>query len=437
MKLSKYTRIKEYDEGILIMNLKNNAQIFVNKNHSESDIERLLERKYDDIEKIEIKKVFCVDDDADEVAEVLATYYSTFFDSTNLSFILMPNNICNFNCVYCYQTHDKKIISNEMITKFINAIKDYHKVKKISNFKIEWFGGEPLMSFPIMKRVTDELHEFFEKEKINYYYGITTNGSLLTKKRIDYLLKNNFKYFQITVDGSKDTHNKTRVGINGKDTWDDIINNLLLLNENKEYDFDVYIRVNFNNTIIEKIDELLDFVSKKLDKRFKVFFHAIGKWGGKNDDCLDTIEYSLEPYLLKLLVEKQVSYGLDPVANYSISAPFEGVCYASKPYSFTLGTDGKLRKCNEEDIKKDKYNIVGTIENGKIEIDKNKWAKFVLPNGSYGLSNRCAKCEYLPLCCGQGCPVNRFENGIDSCHSSFSVIEDLVMLRIKYLMARN
>jgi len=436
MKLSRYTRIKEYDEGFLIINLKNNAQVFVDKNSTDPDIDRLLKGNYEDIEKSEIKQVFCVDNDADEVAEVLASYYSSFFDSSNLSFILMPNNICNFNCVYCYQTHDKKIISNQMITQFITAIKNYHYGKEIKNFKIEWFGGEPLMTFPILKRVTEELNEFFEKEKINYVYGMTTNGSLLTKKRIEYLLQNNFKFFQITVDGSEETHNNTRRWIDGKGTWDVIIKNLLLLNEYKDYDFNVFVRVNFNNAIIEKVDEILDFVSKNLDERFKVFFHSIGKWGGENDDNFDTIEYTLEPYLLKLLVEKQVAYGLDPIANYNISSPFEGVCYASKPYSFTLGTDGKLRKCNEENSEKDHYNVVGTIENGKIEVDKAKWAKFVLPNGSYGLSEKCAKCEFLPLCCGQGCPVNRFEHGMDSCHSSFSVIEDLIMLRIKYLMNR-
>lgn len=434
MRLSKYVRIKKYDDGYLILNLKNYAQVFAFNNGMDSDLQKLLDGDLNNIKQEEIKKVFLVDDDADEVAEVLATYYSTFFDSSDLSFILMPNNICNFKCIYCYQKHDQKIISNELIDKFIEAVKNYHKLKPIKNFKIEWFGGEPLMTFPIIKKITDELKPFFEYENINYIYGITTNGSLLNRDRIEYLLKNNFKFFQITVDGSRNTHNKTRVGNNGKGTWDTIIENLMLLNEFKEYDFNVFVRVNFNNEIIEEIDELLEFISKNLDDRFKVFFHSIGKWGGENDDILNTIDYKLEPYLLKLLVEKQVNYGLDPIANYIISSPFEGVCYASKPYSFTLGTDGKLRKCNEEDKEKDVYNVVGTIENGYIEINKPKWAKFVLPNGSYGLSNKCIKCEYLPLCCGQGCPINRFENGADSCHSSFAIIDDLVMLRIRYLL---
>ena len=115
MRLSKYVRIKEYDDGYLILTLKNYAQVFAFNNSMDSDLQKLLDGDLNNIKQEEIKKAFLVADDADEVAEVLATYYSTFFDSSDLSFILMPNNICNFKCIYCYQKHDQKIISNELI----------------------------------------------------------------------------------------------------------------------------------------------------------------------------------------------------------------------------------------------------------------------------------------------------------------------------------
>ena len=59
------------------------------------------------------------------------------FDPTNLSFIIMPNNICNFRCKYCYQEHGKKVISDENIDKFIKAIKNYYYDHGLKDFYIE------------------------------------------------------------------------------------------------------------------------------------------------------------------------------------------------------------------------------------------------------------------------------------------------------------
>ncbi len=259
---------------------------------------------------------------------------------------------------------------------------------------------------------------------------------MLTPNNIQFLLENKFNFFQITIDGSKENYNKNRPTIDGKGTWDLIFRNLKNLKAHNDKQFTVYLRVNYNYEVIENIDELLKKVTLELDERFLIFFHSIGKWGGKNDENLDVVDYRLEPFALKFLVEKKIQYGLDPIANCSIFFPYEGVCYASKPYSFTLGIDGKLRKCNEENSIKDKFNIVGTIENGRIEIDRAKLAKFILPNGTYSLKEKCNNCEFLPLCCGQGCPVNRLETGKDSCHSAFTILDDLLYLRIKYLMRK-
>ena len=280
------------------------------------------------------------------------------------------------------------------------------------------------------------MNRYFKENNIEYEYAITTNGSLLTPNNIQFLLENKFNFFQITIDGSKENYNKNRPTIDGKGTWDLIFRNLKNLKAHNDKQFTVYLRVNYNYEVIENIDELLKKVTLELDERFLIFFHSIGKWGEKNDENLDVVDYRLEPFALKFLVEKKIQYGLDPIANCSIFFPYEGVCYASKPYSFTLGIDGKLRKCNEENSIKDKFNIVGTIENGRIEIDRAKLAKFILPNGTYSLKEKCNNCEFLPLCCGQGCPVNRLETGKDSCHSAFTILDDLLYLRIKYLMRK-
>lgn len=436
LKISKYTVIHETEGGVLLYNLKNGAQIFVN-NKEKNLIDDLLYLKKNECNNVKndiLKKAFCVPDDFDEVQEVMASYYKQMFDPSNLAFIIMPNNICNFRCKYCYQEHGEKKISDDNINKFIKAIKNYYYDCGLKDFYIEWFGGEPFVSFDIIKKVTDELNDFFYGKNVKYHYGATTNGSLFSKDQIGYLLNNKFDFFQITLDGSKETHNKNRPLADGKPTWDIIFNNLKIFNSFKEFDFHISIRVNYNNETFEGINELFDAIKDNLDSRFTIFFHTIGKWGGENDENLDVIDYSIEPYTTVMLMDEAIKKGIEPLTNYNYYNPFQRICYAGLPYHFTLGSDGKLRKCNEEDEELDKFNVVGTIENEKIEFNLYKWSRFVLPNGKIELDNKCRECIYLPVCFAQSCPKSRIINGQNCCPNDFIVTSEVLMNKYNYMI---
>ena len=435
IKLSKYTVISNMEEGMLIYNTKNGAQLFFEKDYDDDDYKLFLEEKYDSMKNNLLLNLFCVDDDVDETSIVLSSYYKNFYDPTNISFIIMPNNCCNFSCIYCYQDHDKKVMTSETAQKFISAIKSYYYEHGIKNFYIEWFGGEPFMSYEMIKKVTNELNYFFKDKKVNYHYGATTNGSLLTKERLDFLIESKFDYFQITIDGGEKTHDRNRPFINGEPSWKKIFDNLKLLKTYEE-DFNVVIRVNFNDETALTIDELLTKISNELDERFTIFFHSIGKWGGKNDSKLSVIDSSLEPYVMKLFMDEAIKYNVEPRTNYHYVDPFSRVCYAGMPYHFTLGTDGMLRKCNEEEQELDKFNIVGTINNEKIEIFIDKWSKFVLPGGHATLEKKCLECKYLPICFGQSCPKNRVLNNNITCPGDLSIIDDIILNKYKLYYSR-
>lgn len=379
-----------------------------------------------------VKKVFCVDKSVNEYDQVMLNYYKQMFDPTELSFIVMPNNICNLKCIYCYQNHDKRIMNDLTIENFINAIKNYHIEHGLKKIYIEWFGGEPFMTFNIIKRITDELSIYFKKNKIIFHYGATTNGTLFNEEMIDYLLKNGFDYFQITLDGFKENHNLNRPFLNGAGSWDIICNNLLLFNSRKNYNFNISIRVNYNGDTFEHIDELFSFISENLDSRFTVFFHTIGKWGGKNDDLLETIDSSLEPFTTLMLLEEAIKYKIEAKTNYNFFNPFCKMCYAAIPYHFTIGSDGLIRKCNEEDKIIDKFNVVGTIENGKFQLDLAKWGSFVLPGGSANLKNKCKKCIYLPICFSQNCPKARIINKKNKCPEDLELMAEFLLNKLKY-----
>ncbi len=96
------------------------------------------------------------------------------------------------------------------------------------------------------------------------------------------------------------------------------------------------------------------------------------------------------------------------------------------------GTDGKLRKCNEEDEKCDRFNIVGTVENGVIELDINRWSRFVLPAGCASLPKRCEACVYLPICFAQGCPKSRIQNDENTCPRDFTIMPEVLLNKYRF-----
>ena len=79
----------------------------------------------------------------------------------------------------------------EQIVRFIGSFFPHQKLQ------IQWFGGEPLMAMDVICYITEKLkHEGYVLST-----HITTNGSYLSKKIIEYF-KNNYETtsFQITID---------------------------------------------------------------------------------------------------------------------------------------------------------------------------------------------------------------------------------------------
>ncbi len=81
--------------------------------------------------------------------------------------------------------------------------------------------------------ISDELISYCEENNLFYSSSITSNGYLLDYETHINLLKRKAPVFQITVDGTKDIHNRNRHLKNGYGTWDVIIKNLETLKANE------------------------------------------------------------------------------------------------------------------------------------------------------------------------------------------------------------
>jgi uncharacterized protein len=171
---------------------------------------------------------------------------------------------CNLRCEYCIysgkyiyeRTHSNKKMSLGIASR---AIEFFFKHNTNSErIAVTFYGGEPLLNFNLIRKcvkLSKKLALECGKDS-DLTFSITTNGTLLDRKKINFLIEHNIGLL-ISLDGPKNIHDKYRKFINGKGSYDLIIENLKRIRElNQEYykkkvGFSVVTLPEYLNSVIE------------------------------------------------------------------------------------------------------------------------------------------------------------------------------------------
>lgn len=137
---------------------------------------------------------------------------------------------CNMKCNYCFEKNIQKTKTKFCTKDFIEFVKIHKNVKNI-----RFFGGEPLLKQKEIFEIIDNLSE------LKIQYNIFTNGLLLNPGLIKKLHLNNVKIF-LSLDGTKELHDKNRKDLLGNDTYKRIIKNI-----------NPYIQKNSSNIVVRVI----------------------------------------------------------------------------------------------------------------------------------------------------------------------------------------
>ncbi|MGI6189649.1 MAG: Cys-rich peptide radical SAM maturase CcpM [Caldicoprobacteraceae bacterium] len=161
---------------------------------------------------------------------------------------------CNLRCSYCAysgryenRTHLPKSMTFETAKRAIDmALSCSEDVEKLA---IGFYGGEPLLEFPLIERCVNYIKQ--QAPDRNIFYTITTNGTLLTPEIYGYLAENNIDIL-ISLDGPKIIHDQSRKFPDGKGSYDLIMENISnILNKYPESNN----KLRFNAVISPEIDD--------------------------------------------------------------------------------------------------------------------------------------------------------------------------------------
>ncbi len=143
---------------------------------------------------------------------------------------LQVTQSCNLRCTYCIYSENGNLSqrshsSLQMSFETAKRALDFYRVhsEDTSKIHIGFYGGEPLLSFPMIRQIIAYSEKIFSGKSISY--DMTTNATLLTDEIIDYLNEKKVSVM-LSLDGSKRAHDLNRKFPDGKGSFASIMDNL-------------------------------------------------------------------------------------------------------------------------------------------------------------------------------------------------------------------
>ena len=179
-----------------------------------------------------------------------------------LHLILMTTEQCNFRCRYCYESFAKGRMTDE--TKAGVKALVAERAGTLNDLHISWFGGEPLLELGIIEELSKEYMTIAADNNINYSADVVTNGYFLNRETFEKLLSWNVSQYMVTIDGVQAVHDARRHMIGGQGSFERIVDNLKTLRD-VEGDFNMTIRINFDEDNLRETEHLIDFLKEHED----------------------------------------------------------------------------------------------------------------------------------------------------------------------------
>jgi uncharacterized protein len=264
------------------------------------------------------------------------------FDNSHLYGTILTTYGCNLKCVYCYEegVNKREVTMNKSVARVTaNWFANLVCLRRPRILDINFFGGEPLMNFPVIKQITCELGKELKDTEIRY--SLTTNGTLLNSSTFAKLKNIGFKAFQITIDGPEAIHNERRPTCGGRGTFSLIMDNIknILQDENS---IRVRLNVNYDRHNIAKMEELfekLSFLSK--DPRIIITINAVTPFSKDQTHCslfaFLPEEYEHHIKIARIAMER----------GFRVDLGFfdSGLCPSESDRSFIVDPEGDVYAC--------------------------------------------------------------------------------------------
>ena len=226
-----------------------NVMDILKENYTEEEIKEA----YADILELYDNKLLYSDD-------VYGDYSKTVVESPIKAMCLHISHDCNLRCKYCFaSTGDFGKGRKLMPFEVGKAAIDFLLEKSVGreNLEVDFFGGEPLMNWQVVKDLVAYGREQEKKFNKHFRFTVTTNGVLLNDEIQDFINKE-MDNVVLSLDGRKEINDKMRPFRNGKGSYDLIVPKFQKLADSRNQER-YYIRGTFTRNNLDFSNDILHY----------------------------------------------------------------------------------------------------------------------------------------------------------------------------------
>ncbi|HHV27767.1 thioether cross-link-forming SCIFF peptide maturase [Anaerosalibacter bizertensis] len=167
---------------------------------------------------------------------------------------------CNLRCKYCFASQgdfkgERLLMPLEVGKKALEFIVNSSGNRK--NLEVDFFGGEPLMNFEVVKDLVAYGRELEKNHNKRFRFTITTNGVLLDEDKMEFI-NENMDNIVLSLDGRKEVNDNMRTTVDGKGSYDIIVPKFIEMAD-KRGDKDYFVRGTFTSNNLDFTRDALEF----------------------------------------------------------------------------------------------------------------------------------------------------------------------------------
>ena len=351
---------------------------------------------------------------------------------------------CNLNCSYCFASQGKyhgerAVMSFEVGKRALDFLVENSGSRR--NLEVDFFGGEPLMNFQVVKDLVAYARSVEKEKGKNFRFTLTTNGVLVDDDVIAWANRE-CSNVVLSLDGRKEIHDRFRVDYAGKGSWDKIVpkfQKFVEARQGKNY----YMRGTFthaNPNFLKDIQQMLELGFRELSMEPVVC--AAGDPSALTEEDLSVVMEQYER-LAELMLQKDKEGEPFTFYHYMIDLT-GGPCIYKRISGCGSGTEymavtpwGDLYPCHQF-VGEEKFKL-GNIWDGVTNPDVQ--SEFAACN--VYAHKECGDC-WARLYCSGGCAANAYHStgsvtGVyeDGCKLFRKRMECAIMVAIARALGEN
>ena len=224
--------------------------------------------KYGESEGVTREDVLDCIDDVRALCEAGKLYSEDKFESLAYNYKNNSNVIkamclhvahtCNLNCSYCFAAQGKyqgerAVMSYEVGKRAFDFLIEKSGTRR--NLEVDFFGGEPLMNWEVVKKLVRYARSIEKEHNKNFRFTLTTNGILIDDEVIDFLNRE-MSNVVLSLDGRKEVNDHFRKDYQGRGSYDRIVPNFKRLVESRGGQ-GYYVRGTYTHNNVDFTNDIL------------------------------------------------------------------------------------------------------------------------------------------------------------------------------------